>query len=585
MADATNTEQELIKKMPVRCNLTDYERMRREFNWENLRSEFNGFAGDRVNMAYECIDRHCDTGRRNKVAMYWVGGDAPHFDIKLFTFNDMRKLSNRFANLLHNLGVKQGDRVFFFLPRIPTLYYGILGSFKVGAIAGPLFAAFGPEAVRDRLQDSGAVMLVTTPELYKKVESVRNELKDLRHVVFVGDNAPSGAGNLRLNDELDKCSDEFRVRELDWEAPMLMHYTSGTTGKPKGIVHVHKAMYGHLATGRWVLDLREEDVYWCTADPGWVTGTSYGIFAPWLNGASQVVYEGRFAAENWYSVIDQLGVTIWYTAPTALRMLMKAGDALVKQHKFRELRHILSVGEPLNAEVVRWGMKVYGLPIHDTWWMTETGAMMIVNFPCTAVKPGSMGKPMPGVHAAIIDGDGNELPPGKEGFLALRPPWPSMMREIWKNKPKFDEYFRIKGWYFSGDTAMMDQDGYFWFVGRADDVIKTSGHRVGPFEVESALVEHPAVAEAGVIGRPDPEGIRGDIIKAFVALRAGFQPSDQLKKDIAEFVRKTLASHAVPRDIEIVTSLPKTRSGKIMRRVLKARELGQDPGDVSSLED
>ncbi len=583
MSEAADSE--LIKKMPVQCNLTDYEKTYREFNWESLRSQFNGFTGDRVNMAYECIDRHCENGRRNKVALYWVGGDAGKFDIRLFTYDDMRKLSNRFANLLTRLGVKEGDRVFYFLPRIPTLYYGILGAFKTGAIAGPLFAAFGPEAVRDRVSDSGAVLLVTTPELYEKVAPIRGELKDLRNVLFVGGKPPPGEGNLSLSEELDKCSDEFRAKPLDWEAPMLVHYTSGTTGKPKGIVHVHKAMYGHYITGKWVLDLREDDIYWCTADPGWVTGTSYGIFAPWLNGASQVVYEGRFAAENWYSVIDALDVTVWYTAPTALRMLMKAGDQMVKQHKFRRLRHILSVGEPLNAEVVRWGMKVYGLPIHDTWWMTETGAMMIVNFPCNAIKPGSMGRPMPGVHAAIIDGDGRELEPGKEGFLALRPPWPSMMREIWKNQAKFDEYFRIKGWYFSGDTAMMDKDGYFWFVGRADDVIKTSGHRVGPFEVESALVEHPAVAEAGVIGKPDPEGIRGDIIKAFVSLRAGHTASDPLKKEIAEYVRKVLASHAVPREIEIVQALPKTRSGKIMRRVLKAREMGQDPGDVSGLEE
>ncbi|HNG21069.1 MAG TPA: AMP-binding protein, partial [Candidatus Obscuribacter sp.] len=359
--------------------------------------------------------------------------------------------------------------------------------------------------------------------------------------------------------------------------------TSGTTGKPKGVVHVHADIVGHHMTTKWVLDLRDDDIYWCTADPGWVTGTVYGIFGPWSNGASVVSYEGRFDADSWYKVIDDLKVTVWYTAPTALRMLMKAGDDVVYEHDLSTLRHILSVGEPLNPEVVRWGMKVYGLPIHDNWWQTETGMQLIANLPCNAIRPGSMGKPLPGVYAAVVDENGEEVEAGELGKLVVKPGWPSMLRTIWRNEPKFQEYFKIPGWYFSGDNAWKDEDGYFWFVGRADDVINTSGHRVGPFEVESALVEHKAVAEAGVIGKPDKE--RGEIIKAFVVLANGYTASDELLNDIKEFTKKQLAAHAYPREIEVKESLPKTRSGKIMRRLLKAWELGLPTGDTSSLED
>ncbi|MCP4413925.1 MAG: AMP-binding protein, partial [Gammaproteobacteria bacterium] len=282
-------------------------------------------------------------------------------------------------------------------------------------------------------------------------------------------------------------------------------YTSGTTGKPKGITHVHNDMISHYITTKWVLDLREDDVYWCTADPGWVTGTVYGIWGPWLNKISQVVYNGRYDAEKWYSIIEKYKVTVWYTAPTALRMLMKAGDEIIKKYDLSSLRYICSVGEPLNPEVIKWGLEVYNLPIHDNWWQTETGSIMIANYPCLPIKPGSMGKPFPGICAKIINSKGKELSPGKHGLLGLKSGWPSMLRKVWANKKKHDEYFKISGWYTTGDTAYMDNEGYFWFVGRADDVINTSGHRVGPFEVESALVEHKAIAEAGVIGKPDTE--------------------------------------------------------------------------------
>ena len=480
--------------------------------------------------------------------------------------------------------MKKGDRVFVFLPRVPELYVATIAIARLGAIAGPLFSAFGPDALRDRLQDSEAKIVITNPALKEKLDGIKKDLPDLEHVIVVGADCKKLAkGELSYEELVKGQSNQLECEKTDPEDPLYLLYTSGTTGKPKGVVHVHADIVGHHMTTKWVLDLRDDDIYWCTADPGWVTGTVYGIFGPWSNGASVVSYEGRFDADSWYKVIDDLKVTVWYTAPTALRMLMKAGDDVVYEHDLSTLRHILSVGEPLNPEVVRWGMKVYGLPIHDNWWQTETGMQLIANLPCNAIRPGSMGKPLPGVYAAVVDENGEEVEAGELGKLVVKPGWPSMLRTIWRNEPKFQEYFKIPGWYFSGDNAWKDEDGYFRFVGRADDVINTSGHRVGPFEVESALVEHKAVAEAGVIGKPDKE--RGEIIKAFVVLANGYTASDELLNDIKELTKKQLAAHAYPREIEVKESLPKTRSGKIMRRLLKAWELGLPTGDTSSLED
>lgn len=331
-----------------------------------------------------------------------------------------------------------------------------------------------------------------------------------------------------------------------------------------------------------VLDIKDKDVYWCTADPGWVTGIAYGILGSWSNGASTVVYSGRFDPEKWYSLIEKYRVTVWYTAPTAIRMLMASDGELAKKYDLSSLRHIASVGEPLNPEPIRWSLKTFGIPFHDNWWQTEAGGIMIANYPCMDIRLGSMGKPVPGVEADIIDEKGRKLSAGKEGILAVKPGWPSMMAKIWKNKKKYNSYF-LKNWYISGDRAYKDKDGYFWFVARDDDVIKTSGERVGPFEVESALVDHPAVIEAGVIGKPDP--IRGEIIKAFVKLRKNVKKSDLLRKKLMKFVKKHLAGHAYPREIEFVDKLPKTKSGKIMRRVLKAKEMGEKIGDTSTLEE
>lgn len=494
----------------------------------------------------------------------------------------MKEYTNKAANVLKTEGgVEKGDRVFVFMPRSPELYFTVLGTIKAGAIVGPLFEAFMEGAVRDRLEDSSAKVLVTTPDLLDRVPI--NDLPALEKIFIVGDSVPTGDKYVDFNAKMKEADASFDIEWMNLDDGMILHYTSGSTGKPKGVLHVHRAMVQQYMTAKWVLDLQEDDVYWCTADPGWVTGTSYGIFGPWLTGTTNVIVGGRFKPETWYQTIEDYKITVWYSAPTAFRMLMGAGDEVVKKFDLSSLRHIVSVGEPLNPEVIRWGAKVFDRRIHDTWWMTETGALVICNYPSMDIRPGSMGKPVPGVKAAIVDDQGNELPPNRMGNLAIKKGWPSMMVAIWNNPEKYESYFMPGDWYVSGDSAYMDEDGYFWFQGRVDDVIMTAGERVGPFEVESKLIEHPAVTEAGVIGKPDP--VRGEIIKAFVALQEGYEPTDELKEEIRQFVKTGLAAHAAPREIEFRDKLPKTRSGKIMRRVLKAWELDLPTGDLSTMED
>ncbi|GAE25824.1 acetyl-coenzyme A synthetase [Halalkalibacter wakoensis JCM 9140] len=558
-------------------NLESYEQTAQSFDWKTTESQFTWSKTGNVNLAYEAIDRHVEEGKADKVALYYSDANRN----EQYTFSDMKKFSNKAGNVLRDAGVVKGDRVFIFMPRSPELYFSVLGAIKLGAIVGPLFEAFMEGAVKDRLEDSEAKVLVTTPALLERVPV--DDLPNLETVFIVDETFEEKDGYLNLLTRLNGASEDLDVEWVDREDGLILHYTSGSTGKPKGVLHVHNAMLQHYQTAKWVLDLKDDDVYWCTADPGWVTGTSYGIFGPWLVGVTNVIRGGRFSPQDWYETLEKHKVSVWYSAPTAFRMLMSAGDELVKKYDLSNLRHMLSVGEPLNPEVVRWGKKVFDLRIHDTWWMTETGAQVICNYPAMEVRPGSMGKPIPGVKAAIIDDKGNELPPNRMGNLAIKKGWPSMMRAIWKNEEKYNSYFEIEGWYVSGDSAYMDEDGYFWFQGRIDDVIMTSGERVGPFEVESKLVEHPAVAEAGVIGKPDP--VRGEIIKAFVALRDGYEVTDELKEDIRNFVKKGLAAHAAPREIEFRAKLPKTRSGKIMRRVLKAWELDLPTGDLSTMED
>jgi acetyl-CoA synthetase len=558
-------------------NLYDYEKVVSSFTWKNAEKEIDWLEAGRINAAYNALEVNAKNQRKNKIALYWENEFGQE---KKFTFWELNELANKFANLLKKIGVERSDRVFFFLPRVPELFYGFLGTLKMGAVAGTLFAAFGPSGLYDRLYSSGAKVLITNKELKKRVDVIRKKLPELKKIIIIDGKGRSG--EISLWEEFKKVSGKFQCVGMRLDDPAFMLYTSGTTGKPKGVVHVHRAILLEHMTAKWVLDLRDDDIYWCTADPGWITGIAYEILGSWSNGASTLVYEGRFDPGKWYRLLEKYHVNVWYTAPTAIRMLQAAGDNLVKKFDLSCLRHLCSVGEPLNPEAVLWGERLFGLPFHDNWWQTETGGILIANYRSMDIKPGSMGKPIPGVVAEIADDEGNELKAGVEGNLVLRPGWPSMMKKIWRRPKKYKSYFR-NNWYFTGDRVYKDKDGYYWFVGRTDDVIKTAGERVGPFEVESALMDHQAVAEAGVIGKPDP--LRGEIIKAFVKLNKGFRSSDKLIIELQNFVKKHLAGHAYPREIEFVESLPKTRSGKIMRRMLKAKEMGLPLGDVSTLEE
>lgn len=566
---------EVYQSEPGNYNMQDYEQTYKDFDWKNVEQAFSWSKTGKINMAYECIDRHVDEGKGDKVALNYKD-ERRH---ESYTFEDMKKYSNKAANVLKNeADVKKGDRVFIFMSRTPELYFAFLGILKIGAIVGPLFEAFMEKAVADRLENSEAKVIITNKALLPRIP--KDKLPHLEKIVVVDDDVEEGY--VDFNRSFKEASEDFEIEWLNEDDGLILHYTSGSTGQPKGVLHVQKAMLVHYISGKYVLDLQDDDVYWCTADPGWVTGTSYGVFAPWLNGVTNCIVGGRFSPEQWYKMIQDFKVTVWYTAPTALRMLMSAGDGVVDKYDLSSLRSILSVGEPLNPEVIKWSKDVFHKRVLDTWWMTETGGHMIVNYPAMDIKLGSMGKPLPGIEAAIVDDEGNELPPNRMGNLAIKKGWPSMMHAIWKNPEKYDSYF-IGDWYVSGDSAYKDEDGYYWFQGRVDDVIMTAGERVGPFEVESKLVEHEAVAEAGVIGKPDP--VRGEIIKAFVALREGYEPSDELKQSIKQFVKEGLSAHSAPREIEFKDKLPKTRSGKIMRRVLKAWELDLDAGDLSTMED
>lgn len=568
----------LLKPSPGKHNLEDYDSVSKAFNWEEVEKDFSWYTTGKVNLAYEAVDRMVDEkGKGDMTALYY--SDAKRDES--YTFAQMKDNSNKFANVLRKYSIGRGERVFIFMPRSPELFFTFLGIVKVGAVAGPLFEAFMEAALRDRLADSEAVAIITTPELKGRI--LKSELPNLKHIFVVGAKGQLEEGEIDWDAEMAAASTEAEIEWVDRETPLFLLYTSGSTGKPKGIIHVHNDMIGYYSTGKYVEDLQEGDMYWCTADPGWVTGVVYGIMAPWLNGVSTILRGGRFSADDWYGTLQKYKVTVWYSAPTAFRMLMAEGAEKLKNYDLSSLRHIMSVGEPLNPEVIRWFMINLNIRVHDTWFMTETGMQMICNYPSMDIKPGSMGRPVPGVVAAIVDDNGNELPPLQMGNLAIKKGWPAQMRDVWKNPEKYNEYFRLDPWYISGDSAYMDEEGYFFFQGRVDDVINTAGERVGPFEVESKLIEHPAIAEAGVIGKPDP--VRGEIIKAFVALKEGYDWDDSLAKEVRDFVKLGLAAHAAPREFEVKEKLPKTRSGKIMRRVLKAWELGLPVGDLSTMED
>ncbi len=548
--------------------------------WEDARARLNGLPGGGLNIAHEALDRHVASGHGAQPALIWLGKNGER---QVLSYAELTSDAARFANVLSAHGIARGARLFLLSGRVPALYAATLGALKAGVVVSPLFAAFGPEPVRARMEIGEASVLVTTAQHYKrKVAPWRDEMPGLKLVLIIGADAPEGC--VALAPAMESASDSFATAQTGPEDMALLHFTSGTTGLPKGVVHVHQAVVAHAETGRLALDLRAGDIYWCTADPGWVTGMSYGIISPLCNRVTMVVDEAEFDLERWYSTLERERVQVWYTAPTAIRMMMRAGDEAAKGHDFRALRFLASVGEPLNAECVLWGQKVLGLPFHDNWWQSETGGIMIANTPAMDIKPGAMGKPLPGIKAGIVSVDGDavtELQDGEIGELALRPGWPSMMRAYLGQPERYAKCFR-GGWYLTGDLAMRDSDGYFWFVGRADDLIKSAGHLIGPFEVESALIEHPAVAEAAVIGVPDETA--GEIVKAFVTLKAGFEPGEELERELRGHARKRLGPAVAPREIVFRDSLPRTRSGKIMRRLLRARELGLPEGDLSTLE-
>jgi acetyl-CoA synthetase len=580
-------EWEPIRKRPkdfVGANLLDYDEYTRVFSWPQARALLDGLPGGGLNIAHEAIDRHVMAGRGDKLALRWIGRDD---SIRDFTYSAIGTAINRFANVLGQRGIAKGDRVFSLLGRVPELYIAALGTFKKGSVFSPLFSAFGPEPIKARMTIGEANALITTEAFYRrKVETWRKELATLKHVFLTECSASPPPDTIDLVAAMAQAAESFETVRTNPEDMALLHFTSGTTGKPKGAVHVHEAVVAHHVTGRLALDLHADDIFWCTADPGWVTGTSYGIVSPLTNGATMIVDQAEFDVERWYRILQDQKVTVWYTAPTAIRMLMKAGADYAKKYDLSKLRLMASVGEPLNPEAVVWGVEAFGKPFHDNWWQTETGGIMISNFLSMDVKPGSMGRPLPGITGGIIEhlegGAVREVTePMAMGELALRPGWPSMMRAYLNEEQRYRKCF-VGAWYLTGDLAMRDSEGYYWFVGRTDDVIKSAGHRIGPFEVESALMEHPAVAEAGVIGIPDPAA--GEVVKAYVALKNGFVPSEALRKELLGHARKRLGPAVAPKDIAFRQNLPKTRSGKIMRRLLKARELGLPEGDLSTLE-
>ncbi len=563
-------------------NIGSYEDRLKDFSWSIAERELEYAPGGPINIGWYCSDRICLKGHGAKTALFWEGMGGAE---KKFTYDDIRRASNTIGAFLRGLGIGEGDRVCLFMDKVPELYIGVLGILKIGAIAQPLFSAFGDESLFVRLDNAQTTAVVTQKKHAPKVRKILDKLPALKHLVIVDHDGKAPLREREIAFSLEKAAP---VEHLDTvptraESPSLLHYTSGTTGQPKGVKHVHYSLIAQYLTAKWVLDIRPDDIYWCTADPGWVTGTSYGIIGPWSLGVTQCVMDSGFSAEAWYRFIEKHRITNWYSAPTAIRSLMKAGDEVIKKYDLSCLRMLSSVGEPLNSEAVIWSEKVFGKAFLDTYFQTETGAIMITNFPGLKIKPGSMGKPFPGITGVVLDPKTYEpySESGKIGLIGLRPGWPSMMRMYWNNEETYRKKFK-NGWYMTGDRASIDKEGYFWFVGRDDDIINTGGHLVSPFEVESALIEHPAVAESAVVSKPDP--INMEVVKAFVALKAGFVPSADLDLEIMNFIRKKLSPLAMPQEIEFVEALPKTRSGKIMRRILKSREWGEEIGDTSTLE-
>lgn len=559
-----------------------YDEIVKKFDWTISEKELEYKEGDILNIGWHCSDRICLNGKADKIALNYEGFGGIK---KKYTFNDIRIAGNTIGKFLRDLGIKNEDRICLFMDRIPELYLSFLGVLKIGAIVQPLFSAFGDESLFVRLENAQTRAIITQSKHLSKVRKILDRLPFLEFIIIVD---PHKTKELKVKEYAFSLEDSEKVENLEIfptraESPSVLHYTSGTTGLPKGVKHVHYSLIAQYLTTKWVLDLHDDDIYWCTADPGWVTGTSYGIIGPWSLGITQCVLDAGFSAQTWYKFIEDYKISMWYSAPTAIRSLMKAGDEIVKGFNLSSLRHLASVGEPLNSEAVIWSQKMFGKPFLDTFWQTETGSIMITNFPGMKVKPGSMGRPFPGITGVVLDVNKYEpiTETGKIGLIAFRPGWPSMMRTYWNNEEKYREKF-VNGWYLSGDRASIDSEGYFWFIGRDDDVINTGGHLVSPFEVESALLEHPAIGESAVVAKPDD--INMEVVKAFITLKPGFTAGPDLELDIMNFIRKKLSPLAMPQAIEFMEKLPKTRSGKIMRRVLHAKEWGEVIGDISTLE-
>ncbi len=577
----------------VTPNFVDYDATRASFTWADVPDLCGGMGPGLCNIGYAAVDRHAEGPHADRTALRFIGDS----DTRAISYAELGRLTRRFTNVLRSLRIGKGDKVFVIMGRVPELYISMLGALRNGSVVSPLFSAFGPEPIATRVNIGTADVLVTTPAIYKrKIAPIRDQLPSVKHVLLVGDPVEI-EGTASFQALMDAAGDVAPVEPTTADDASLLHFTSGTTGTPKGARHVHGAVAMHYITGLYALDLHAGDIYWCTADPGWVTGTSYGIIAPLLHGVTSIIDEADFDAQRWYRILADEQVTVWYTAPTAIRMLIKAGPELAARYRFPKLRFVASVGEPLNAEAVWWGKRVLGLPIHDNWWQTETGGIMVANTPAFDIKPGSMGRPLPGVDVLVVEHDDEAASgsvriidqPGVEGELALRVGWPSMFRGYLDQEERYRKCFRPDpggDLYLSGDLVKRDADGYLWFVGRADDVIKASGHLIGPFEVENVLTDHPAVAEAAVIGKPDPT--YGAIVKAFVTLKADHTGSsvdlEALRRDLMGHARKRLGAAVAPKEIDFVDSLPHTRSGKIMRRLLKARELGLPEGDTSTVE-
>jgi len=533
---------------------------------------------DNCNIGYLCTEKQCYIGNGNKIAFRWIDLNGL---VKDYTFTELHTESSRFANVLKNLGYKIGDVFFTFLPKSTEQIISFLGSLKLQLVTGTLFSNFGEDALLDRLGNAEAKVIITKKSFLKKIIKIKEKLPRLEHIILVDIDDHLSESVMSYSKLMNAADITFKVEMTRPDTPSILHYTSGSTGKPKGALHAHKSILMQSKTTEDILQLLPDDVFWCTADQGWVTGTSYGIIGPWGLGISQIHYAGGYDAEAWFKMLAEQRVTVWYTAPTALRMLMREDDSFFENWDLSNLRCIFSVGEPLNPEVILWARRVLGKDIYDTWFQTETGSIMISNRPGLEIKPGSMGIPLHGIQAAIVDDDGTLLPSGVQGNLCVRPGWDSMFITYFNNEEIYRSKFKY-GWYWTGDTAKIDEDGYFWFMGRSDDVINTAGHLVSPFEVESALLEISEIAESGVIGVPDE--ILFEKVVAFISINKNVEWTRDLELKVRLHVSNKASSIATPQEIFVIDSIPKNKSGKIMRRVLKAKYMGADLGDISTLD-